>query len=180
MCFFISIVVQGGDAKAIAVALRRHGRCAKPFDNASVREALQPEENHFLTTMGHCDCGTVLSPREPTSGGLKNRKSKHVAKLLKKGWSPSKIERWVADRTKADERAEKQNQINAPDSVELWVQIIDEVMSIAGVCQAGLLLHFYSGLLENEVIQVSRKHVSIHDFATELRDIKEDQLLMAI
>lgn len=179
MCFFISIIVRGGEAEAIDAALRRHGRRAKPFDNASVRNALHPDENHFLTTVGHCDCGTVLSPTEHTSGRLNGRKLKDVAKLKKKGWSATKIERWVADRTKADERAEEYNQINAPDSIDLWIQAIDDVMSVAGVDQAGILLHFYSGTLEDEVIQLTRKRVSVRDFAIGLREIKEDQLLIA-
>lgn len=180
MCFFISIVVKGGDAKAIDLALRRHGRQATPFDNASMRNALQPDENHFLTTVGHCDCGTALSPTEYESGRLNSQKSKHVAKLKKKGWSGTKIERWIADRTKADERAEERHQLNAQDSLELWTHIIDDVISVAGVHQAGILLHFYSGNLEDEVIEPRRKSVSIHDFASQLRKIKEDQLLIAM
>ncbi|MEO3416788.1 hypothetical protein AAFO92_19220 [Roseovarius sp. CAU 1744] len=180
MCFFISIIVKGGDAKAIDVVLRRHGRRAMPFDNASMRNALQPDENLFLTTVGHCDCGTALSPTEYASGRLNNQRSKQVAKLKKKGWSATKIERWIAHRTKADERAEERHQINAPDSFELWTHVIDDVISVAGVHQAGILLHFYSGSLEDEVIEPMRKSVSIHDFASQLRKINEDQLLIAM
>lgn len=179
MCFFISIIVKGGDAQAIDMALRRHGRRAKPLDNASMRHALQTDESQFLTTVGHCDCGTALSPREHVGERQKSQTSKYIAKLKNKGWSATKIDRWIADRAKADERAEERHQSNAPDSLELWTQIIDDVMAVDDVKQAGLLLHFYSGDVENEVLQPTRKSVSICDFASQLRTIKEDQLLIA-
>ncbi|WP_299085406.1 hypothetical protein [uncultured Ruegeria sp.] len=180
MCFFISIVVKGGDTKAIDVALRRHGRRARPLENASLRKALQSDEHHFLTTVGHCDCGTVLSPGLNSIEKQNSQRSKNVARLRKKGWSATKIDRWIADRTKAEDRAEQQHQLNAPDTFELWTNVIHEVIAIDGVHQAGILLHFYSGHDEDEGIELVRKSVSVDDFTDQLRNIKEDQLLIAV
>ena len=86
MCYFITLVVQGADETSIAPVLTRHGRRAKPVTNRSVASILQPGEVQFLTTVGHCDCATVLIGRSA------DRLAKQVEKLEKKGWSPSKIE----------------------------------------------------------------------------------------
>jgi hypothetical protein len=80
---------------------------------------------------------------------------------------------------KADERAEERRHANTPDSVELWGRIISDLMSTPGVQQAGLLLHFYSGDLEEETIEPLRKMVPASEFASSLKGIGEDQLLMA-
>jgi len=44
----------------------RHGRAAMPLDNPSIREVLRDGERQYLTTRGHCDCGTILATRHET------------------------------------------------------------------------------------------------------------------
>ncbi|MBI1252715.1 MAG: hypothetical protein GC196_00020 [Hyphomonas sp.] len=80
---------------------------------------------------------------------------------------------------KADERAEERRHANTPDSLQLWSRIVSELLSTAGVQQAGLLVHFYSGDLEQETIEPLRKTVRASDFERSLQRIEEDQLLMA-
>ena len=52
-------------------------------------------------------------------------------------------------------------------------------MSTPGVRQAGLLLHFYSGDIENEELEPVRETVPVPDFEARLQSLREDQLLMA-
>src|SRR5262249_5950219 len=66
MCYFITLVVPGADEASIALVLTRHGRRATPISNPSVASILQPGEVQFLTTVGHCDCATVLMGRSST------------------------------------------------------------------------------------------------------------------
>ena len=102
MCLYVALVVRGGDASTIDRVLRRHGRQARPFANATLAGSLLPGE-----------------------------------------------------------------------------AIISDLMSTPGVQQAGLLLHFYSGDLEEETIEPLRKMVPASEFASSLKGIGEDQLLMA-
>ena len=176
MCFYVALVVRGGDAGTIDRVLRRHGRQARPFANATLAGSLLSGEAPFLTTVGHCDCGTVLAPNVVDREG---KRSEQAAKLAKRGWSKGKIERWLNDRMKADERAEERRHANTPDTVELWSRIICDLMSTPGVQQAGLLLHFYSGDMEEETIEPIRKTVPAGDFGSSLKGIGEDRLLMA-
>lgn len=176
MCYYIALVVRGSDAATIDTVLRRHGRQAKPIDNASIRGALVPGEAQFLTTVGHCDCGTALAPSAIDRAG---KRTEQAAKLAKKGWSQAKIDRWLSDRVKADDRADERRHANTPDSVNLWSRIVSDLLATPGVQQAGLLLHFYSGDVKDEVIEPIRETAPARDFETRLADIREDQLLMA-
>ncbi|MGE0531301.1 MAG: hypothetical protein AB7G40_02860 [Hyphomonadaceae bacterium] len=80
---------------------------------------------------------------------------------------------------KADDRADERRHANTPDSVNLWSRIVSDLLATPGVQQAGLLLHFYSGDVEDEVIEPIRETAPARDFETRLADIREDQLLMA-
>lgn len=176
MCYYIALLVRGGDASAIDNVLRKHGRQAKPLANPSIASALEPGEAQFLTTVGHCDCGTALAPATVDRA---SKRTQQAATLVKKGWSQAKVERWLSDREKADERAEERRHANTPDSVGLWSQIIRDLMSAQGVQQAGLLLHFYSGAAEEEAIEPVRETVALRDLEASLHTLREDQLLMA-
>jgi hypothetical protein len=176
MCYYIALVVRGSDAATIDQVLRKHGRKAKPLANRSIASALEPGEEQFLTTVGHCDCGTALAPATVDHA---SKRTQQADKLSKKGWSQAKIERWLSDREKAGERAEERRHANTPDSIELWSRIISDLMSAPGVQQAGLLLHFYSGDIEEEAIEPSRETVPLRDFGASVRALHEDQLLMA-
>lgn len=176
MCFYIALVVRGGDAASIDQVLRKHGRQAKPIANASVARALAPGEAQFLTTVGHCDCGTALAPVTMDRAA---KRTAQAAKLSKKGWSQAKIERWLRDSVKADDKAEERRHARTPDSVEFWSRVVGDLISTLGVQQAGLLLHFYSGDIENEDIEAARETVPVGDFEAHLHGLREDQLLMA-
>src|SRR5215831_14622706 len=85
MCYFITLVLRGSHRAAIAPVVMRHGRRATPIHNPSVESILKPGEAQFLTTVGHCDCGTALG-----QGGGPGARARQSAKLAKKGWSPAK------------------------------------------------------------------------------------------
>jgi len=98
---------------------------------------------------------------------------------VKKGWSQAKTDRWLSDRTTADDRAEERRHADNSDSVKLWFRIIGDLLTTPGVRHAGLLLHFYSGDVGDELIEPIRETVPIRDFEARLRHMPEDRLLMA-
>ena len=82
MCYFITLVVQGADEASIAPVVTRHGRRATPISNRSVASILQPGDVQFLTTVGHCDCATVLIGRSAAQDT--EQRAKRVEKLAKR------------------------------------------------------------------------------------------------
>jgi hypothetical protein len=176
MCYFISLVVRGSDAATIDGVLRQHGRQAKPIVNASIARALEIGEAQFLTVVSHCDCGTALAPRAVDPA---ERRAAQATKLEKKGWSKAKVGRWLRQRESADDRAESRRRVRMSDSIGFWSRIIADLLGQPGVEQAGLLLHFYSGNVVDEVVELTRVTVPVGEFEARLACLGEDQLLMA-
>jgi hypothetical protein len=175
MCHFITLVVSGSDTDSIDRVLRRFGRRAEPVANPSITRILDGREAQYLTTVGGCDCGTVLARRAAAAPPDPMRQA---AKLAKKGWSRAKIERWLADRGTADARRETHAGA-APDSFELWENAISALLELPGVGAAGVLLHLYEGALASEDFSPRRKRVTRPELAAALRDLAEDELLVA-
>ena len=120
MCHFVTLIVPTDDADAVGAIMKRHGRAADPIDNPSIRKVLKVGERQFLTTSGHCDCGTVLAPRHETAASFEEKLAKHAARLKRKGWSEAKIARTIEDRRRADARPDGGD----CDSLEMWNAVL--------------------------------------------------------
>jgi hypothetical protein len=94
--------------------------------------------------------------------------------LRAKGWSNSKIERWLEDKSKKENLSFEE----AIDGVELWKSITGELLSLAGVRSVGLLLHNYEGSVVEEEFTVKRRTVNEIEFDASLDCFNENQLLM--
>jgi len=152
MCHFITLVSPSADKGAVSAVMVSHGRAARTIDNPFISRALAAGEHQYLTTPGHCDCGTALVP-EATPEQLEVKLAKEAAKWAAKGWSATKIARAVEDRRKAAVRAEK----HRPDSLDLWEEIIGTLLGTLKMSHVGLLVHYYSSGLEDESLQVTRR-----------------------
>ena len=154
MCHFITLVVPTADDAAVRALMERHGRAADPIQNPSVARVLQPGERQYLTTPGHCDCGTVLARRhERSSEQLEADIAKEAAKLKRNGWSDAKIARALEDRRKAADKPDG----GGGDSLEQWAAIVGELHRELRAPRVGLLVHLYSGRVADEDFATSRR-----------------------
>ena len=62
--------------------MQSHGRNATPIENPSIREVLDSDEYQYLTTSGHCDCGTVLYDDDTTLEDEKEYEEKRIKKEI--------------------------------------------------------------------------------------------------
>ena len=155
MCHFIMLIVPTDDAAAIRAVMERHGRAADPIDNPSVRKVLRDGEHQYVTTRGHCDCGTVLAPCHDTPEAFEETLAKEEARMRRKGWSDSKIARAIEDRRKADARPRG----GGSDSLELWNAVLRELRAELKLPYAGLFVRFYLGAIATEAFGASRREV---------------------
>jgi hypothetical protein len=130
----------------------------------------------------HCDCGTELgSIKEPIVGRFARS---DIENLRRKGWTETKIQRWVEQKKKIEARDERIHQVKRqylesgeadPDG---WIGIISEILDATNSKYVGVLLHWYSGSLENERISLSgRSRVSIGNGASQdLFAMNEDEI----
>ena len=142
------------------------------MSNKYVARHLDDGEQYFYTTRDHCDCGTSLG--SSSFGDKRESKlSKQLKTLRRKGWSETKIERWLKDKEKA-----RSNRPKPESDAAIWVALISEVLESTNAKYVGLLLHFYSGDLNDEQIAISRVETVPRLELSEdrLRAIREDVL----
>jgi hypothetical protein len=173
MCHFITLIAPTGDVAAVSAVLGRHGRAARAVDNPSVRGSLREGERQYLTTRGHCDCGSVLSLRRDTPEELEKTLAAEEARLRRKGWSNAKIARAVEDRRKAGAKPERGHET---DSFDLWATALTDLRSDLGLSCAGLLIRFYSGDVSDDSFEASRREVRGEDLRGALATLREDEV----
>jgi hypothetical protein len=155
MCHFITLVAPTDDEDAVRAVMERHGRAASPIDNPSIRAVLNDRERQYLTTRGHCDCGTVLAPRHDSPDALEEKLAKEVARMRRKGWSETKVARAIEDQRKADARPRG----GGSDSIEMWNAALHDLGEELTIPYVGLLVRFYSGAIATEAFTATRRDV---------------------
>ena len=170
MCDFITLIVPSADADALRRVMGVHGRAAEPIDNTSVRRVLREGEHQYVTTRGHCDCGTVLGGRGAPKGGAEARMARQRARGRQKGWSDSKIARASEDQRRADARPRG----GGADSIELWNAVLADLGKELGLPYAGLFVRCYSGAISTEMFDATRREVGKNVSRLEARGSMED------
>lgn len=155
MCHFITLIVPTDDTAAVSAVMERHGRAANPIDNPSICKVLRDGEHQYLTTRGHCDCGTVLAPRYHSREAFEDRLAKEYARLRRKGWSESKVARAIDDKRKANTKADGRG----ADSLELWNAALHDLRNALSIPYAGLLVRLYSGAIATEAFTATRREI---------------------
>jgi hypothetical protein len=161
MCLYITAVLPAAaDGSALAGIAARHGRVLKPLLNPAVQARLEAGERYFLTTPGHCDCGTALGAirrHEEHAEASHSKADAEERKLRRKGWSEAKLARWKAQRT--DHEQSVQRKAEREESTLPWLLLLDEMLQSGATPFVGLLLHFYAGSVAEEDVQISNREV---------------------
>ena len=177
MCHYITAVLpKAADHGALDVLAREHGRQFKPLSNPSIEAQIQPDEQYFITTVGHCDCGTPLGAALHASSRSPDWPTQE-RRLLKKGWSKAKIARAIAQKQE-DHRtsAEAATEANLM-AVSSWLNFIGAILGSGKTSHLGLLLHMYSGSIESRIELAGREVVASSQATGEfLGQMKEDVL----
>lgn len=173
MCLFITLIVPTNDTVAVHKVMERHGRAASPTDNPSIRKVLRDGERQYLSTRGHCDCGTVLAPYDEKPETIEEKLAKEAVRLRRKGWSETKIARALEDRRKADAKPTH----GGSDSLELWNAVLHDLRDELKLPYAGLFIRQYNGAIETETFTASR-HEVLTDLPWQeaLASLKQDEV----
>ena len=183
MCYFITAILP---ANAELDSLRQlagdHSLALTELHNPHVEAQLQPNERYFLTTLGSCDCGTVLGSyrRGDQRSHAKQPKEREVIALRRRGWSDAKIERWLSQHAGTalrDARAQRVRAESTELEAEIWRQFLVQVLA-SGSAFVGLLMHWYQGSYHREQIQILCRHsVRTSDITPDLlTHLYEDEL----
>lgn len=135
-----------------------------------------PSERYFVTTTGHCDCGTPLGALVPRTSRTPDW-AVQEQRLLAKGWSKSKVARAIAqkkERIRVSAESSARTNLQAMSS---WLSFIGAVLDSGKTSQLGLPLHWYSGSIESRIDLAGRETVRSTELTGELLGhMKEDVL----
>ncbi|HEY4885829.1 MAG TPA: hypothetical protein VII08_19560 [Myxococcales bacterium] len=118
----------------------------------SVASVLPPGELFGRMTGRHCDCGTALGIAAKMDRIAEhNRESiEHkLDRLQRKGWSRTRIERWLAQVEADQDRHAKVKADGAADKARVWRDWLHHALEVVGVEHVGLLVDDYDGLLDD-------------------------------
>lgn len=102
------------------------------------------------TTPVHCDCDSVIGC-EASQGG-EDATSKDIERLRGKGWSQTKINNWLASKTRTDSKAQQRSQER-----QRWIDFLTAATRHPKVGVTGLYSHWYSESLTHEKLTFNNK-----------------------
>jgi hypothetical protein len=160
MCHFVSATLPlTADLAVLGPIAAQHHRALTPLHNSHVEAQLPSTVRYYLTTTGHCDCGTALgSTNRERPSQPKADTAKQIAAFQRRGWGAAKIARWLEQQANTASRATRVQHDHAhqrtPQAAE-WLQFVQAILTSGGADTFGLLLHWYSGALDSERIELS-------------------------
>ena len=182
MCHFITVTLpKDADLKRSKEIFKLHHLGFKEIENASVREYLETDDIYILTTTGMCDCGTVLASQKNDSFDdfdFQKYLEKSIEKLKAKGWSDAKILRWKKEadlNAEKSKREEEQSQEYSVKRAEDWTNFIDEILNSKSTKRIGILIHEYSGGLDNRIKILGKETIKLKNLTPQfLVEMRED------
>lgn len=183
MCHFITLIIPNRELlDKVSISLESHHRKMAIIGNAHLSVALRAGEIdvHPESKMG-CDCGTALGSLRSRAEVRRPQRSE-VEGLRRKGWGTAKIERWFEQRKAIENREARIDSAKRDASTgtdpDGWCSIMKSLLSDVPLSHVGLLLHWYSGSLDGEKIQVAGRTTLSLDggLAESLYQMEEDRI----
>lgn len=177
MCHFITATLpKTADREALNAIAREFGRQFQPLASPAVTAQLPPDAAYFLTTLAHCDCGTVLGSARRAAARAPDW-SGEEAKLLKKGWSRTKAARALEQRREKEALKQEANEQADRALAESLEGFVSGVLQSGLTAELGLLLHSYHGPLDEEFSILRHEQVSPNAALAEVLPVAEEDVL---
>lgn len=152
MCHFVlAVLPASAPIPALDALARTHGRQLSPLDNAALQAQLRPDQRAFVTTLGHCDCGTVLGEDLAVGKARVDAGAEH-RRLARKGWSEAKIARALENRREHEAMEAAHKRAKGADERARWVAFVNAMVAPGRAREFGLLVHSFRGRLDTEDI----------------------------
>lgn len=181
MCHLITVILKPKKYEDVFKdILKCHKKHVSNANDGRYNSVLNNDEIYLYATGKMCDCGTELgSLSDP---GYQRVSLEDINKFKKKGWSQTKINRYIAEveknnrkqkRIKQEQEGRSFTSENNPDG---WIDIIRDVLSTDKYSMISIIKHWYSGPLKEDVLsKENREHLKYNvNLSEKLFKIKED------
>lgn len=183
MCHFITAICSSNTKLTEINSIGKiYGLEFEDCANEHISKQLLKTEKYLWKKSKMCDCGTSLGEASFKNDKTERVQKSEIDKLKKKGWTETKITRYLADKKKSEDKITQQNETilnRQTNELDNYVHFLKDVFKKTDTEVFGLLLHWYSKGPETENIKISdRKNiVSKALTALDLKTLEEDKLL---
>ncbi|MBI1781962.1 MAG: hypothetical protein HYR66_11425 [Sphingobacteriales bacterium] len=151
-------------------------------NNEHITKQLSKTEKYLWKKSKMCDCGTSLGEASFKNDKTERVQKSEIDKLKKKGWTETKITRYLADKKKSEDKVAQQNDAilnSKSNELDNYVNFIQEVIKNTDTEIFGLLLHWYSKGTESENIKLTDRKIIQSKTLTvlDLKTLEENKLL---
>ena len=168
MCYLVTIGTSGSQAEVEGLVGPNSRLVVHPSKNLSLRSLFPRGDQLFQVTSGGCSCDVVIRSNELSRD---EQYARLRARYERKGWSPTKIGRALADWEIAHER---RTQHQAAPQAELCA-LLRAMTSKSGDLR--VLIHFYSGHFDTELVTSDERIRVRVDRLVDVSVIGEDRLV---
>jgi hypothetical protein len=178
MCTFILATCdKNAKEELLRKTLNLRNFAFKPIAQPPKEWKVEPEQKWRLATGFYCDCGTVIGIRRSESHKLNEKNlERKLIKLKQKGWSESRIKRWLEDREKPIIRGLEDSKVLELNN---WKSAIVAVMETKSTKHFGIFHHFVSGSYDDYEGCLAVQKVQYEELTDEhLTHLPENTLLL--
>ena len=177
MCHFLTATLpKAAPHQALDTIARKFGRQFHPLASPAVTAQLPEGVGYFLTTLGHCDCGTVMGSARQAAARAPDWIAEE-AKLLKKGWSRAKVERALEQRREKTALKQEASELAERSQAESLEGFVASVLQSGLTQEVGLLLHSYRGPLDEQFSILRQEQVPAGASLAEVLPAAEEDVL---
>ncbi len=181
MCYHLtSTLPKDTDLGLLRAIFEKYEMAFDPITNPHIASQLPSGELYFVTTKGHCDCGTILGALSTSKALAEILDSKKARILRKKGWSETQIAKWAKEKLESKKKSHgrKFSPIEIQHETDRWINFFQEMLQEGKVSHIGLIKHWYGGRLDTEQFTIQRtQKVRLAEVNSEfLTKIEEDVL----
>ena len=183
MCHFITGSISGKiTVQELNSVGQEFGLQFETCPNEFVQKQLKSGESYIWKCCKYCNCGTSLGTlNEKNIKRTKGVSNLEVEKLKQKGWSETKIQRFLNDKNKKAEQNDKdleQRKLSVENGVQEWVDFSKKLFETMPIKTFGILLHWYKKGIFNEKITLNERILIEKSELTakKLLEIEEDTL----
>lgn len=165
MCQYVNVVLpKNAKVDKIKPLFAKHGLGYHPFKNVFVLQQLKKDVQLINTTSKQCDCGSVIG--SDANGSSRSALPKDIERLEHKGWSETKINNWIANKTKTDNQGKEHDAER-----HKWISFLREITRENNIGAIGLYIHWYDNDINTEEITFkSKEKISLSELVDNTLD----------
>ena len=177
MCYYVvAALPDQADVESISEIFDKHGRKLASAELAIDGPSIPDDRGLFYTCQGPCDCDTPIGSRV-NGRAQRGPSDRELSKLRKKGWSQTKIDRWIESKKDSlikKERKRLSDENSTASGIDHWINLLQEAVSVKGSSRLGLIL-LWSPKLHNHLVK--KVTVPLSELSSDmLKEVEENVL----